>query len=131
MLSGEDQELIEQIISIKCPDATTILDLDADGIDIQTARLRRPFEVIICTGPSFTRITCDDDLRGAFRTFTAHARNDTVLIVKRPEAFHQAQLETRARSYRFLFYTCFGAHGQLKVFGFGSQMIDAVDGDSF
>ena len=132
MLTAEDQEMIEQIISIKCPELTSALDLDAEGMDVLTTRLpRQTFDLIICTGEAFTGITSDEDLWSALRTFSAHAHNGTVLIVKRPEAFHQAQLETRARSYRFIYYTCFGNRKQLKVFIFGSQMVDAIDDDGF
>lgn len=132
MLTAEDQEMIEQIISIKCPEMTSVLDLDTEGMDVLTTRFpRQTFDLIICTGKAFTDLTSDEDLRSALRTFVAHAHLDTVLIVKRPEAFHQAQLETRARSYRFIFCTCFGSRQQLQVFGFDSQMVDAIDEDGF
>ena len=127
-VSVEDQEQIERIIEVRRPDAETILDLDAEGMDVLTTRLRRQFDVIICIGPSFTSLRSDEDMRSAFRTFTAHARLNTQLIVRKPDAFHQAQLETRARTCRFMYYTRFG---ELRVFGFGSQNIDATDDGGF
>ncbi len=127
-VSAEEQESIERIIETRCPDASSILDPDTDGMDVLTTRLRREFDVIICTVPSFTSLSDDEDIRSAFRTFTAHARLNTQLIVKKPRALHQAQLETRARTCRFMYFSRFG---ELRVFGFGSQCIDAVDDGGF
>lgn len=112
----QDQEWIEQIITARCPDAETFLDLDADGVDLMTTRLASVYDVILCMGPTFTSLETRDQLQAAFRTFAAHARFGTQLIVRRPERVHPAVLEWRAKSYRFGSY---GSHGDLKAFTHG------------
>src|SRR5258708_4076891 len=111
--SPADQEWIEQILAARCPDAATFLDLDADGTDLMTTRLGGVYDVILCLGPAFTSMHTGDELQAAFRTFAAHARFGTQLIVRKPGRVHQAVLEWRARSYRF--GLC-GSYDDLKAF---------------
>ncbi|MEY9859726.1 hypothetical protein ABH935_005359 [Catenulispora sp. GAS73] len=116
-VSWQEQEAIESIIAGRCPDATDFLDFDAEGMDVLTTRLGGVYDVILCLGTAFTSLHTRDELQAAFRTFAAHARIGTQLIVRKPEAVHQAVLEWRARSYRFGFYASFSG---LRVFGYGA-----------
>ena len=127
-LSAADQERIEQIIAVRCPEATTFLDLDADGVDLMTARFGGVYDVILCVGPTFAALCSRDELQAAFQTFAAHSRFGTQLIVRRPERVHQAVLEWRARSSWFGFFASFG---DLRVFGYGIDMSDYAEDDGF
>lgn len=126
--SPADQEWIEHILVTRCPDATTFLDLDADGADLMTIRLGDVYDVILCLGPAFTSLNSRDELQAAFRTFAAHARFGTQLIVRRPPTVHQAVLEWRAKSYRF---GSFGSFGDLKAFTHGFDTREDPDGEGF
>lgn len=127
-LSPADQEWVEQILAVRCPDASTFLDLDADGIDLANTRLGGTYDVILCMGPVFTSLRGREELQAAFRTFAAHARFGTQLIVRRPTMVHQAVLEWRAKSYRFGFYTLFG---DLRIFGYGFDQREEPDDGGF
>ncbi|GAA2061068.1 hypothetical protein GCM10009839_84990 [Catenulispora yoronensis] len=127
-LEPSDQELIEQILSARCPDATSFLDLDADDIDLITVRLGDVYDVILCVGPAMATLYSRDDLQTAFRTFAAHARIGTQLIIRKPPRVHQAVLEWRARSAWFGFFTSFG---ELRVFGYGIDMSDHAEDQGF
>jgi hypothetical protein len=126
--SPADQEWVEQILAVRCPEAETFLDLDAEGLDLMTARLGRVYDVILCLGPAFTSLRTRDELQAAFRTFAAHARFDTQLIVRRPAHVHQAVLEWRAKPYRFGLY---GSSGDLLVFSYGFDTRDKPDSGGF
>jgi hypothetical protein len=127
-LSPADQERIEQILAARCPNAETFLDLDADGMDLMTTRFGDLYDVILCVGPAFAALCSRDELQAAFRTFAAHSRFGTQLIVRRPERVHQAVLEWRARSAWFGFFASFG---ELRVFGYGIDMSDYPEDDGF
>ncbi|OLE23711.1 MAG: hypothetical protein AUG49_15280 [Catenulispora sp. 13_1_20CM_3_70_7] len=89
-VSPQDQERIEQILAVRCPDATSLLDLDADGVDLMTTRLGDVYDAVLCVGPAFAALSNRDELQAAFRTFAAHSRPGTQLIVRRPALVHQA-----------------------------------------
>lgn len=127
-VSPQDQEWIEQILAIRCPDAATFLDLDADGLDLMTVRHGSVYDVVLCVGPTFAALSSRDELQAAFRTFAAHSRSGTQLIVRKPDHVHQAVLEWRARSAWFGFYASFG---DLRVFGYGIDMSDHPEDDGF
>lgn len=127
-VSRQDQERIEQILALRCPDATAFLDLDAEGMDPMTARLGDVYDVVLCVGPAFAALSSRDELQAAFRTFAAHSRFGTQLIVRRPALVHQAVLEWRARSAWFGFFASFG---DLRVFGYGIDMSDNTDDGGF
>lgn len=116
-VSRQEQEAIESILGDRAPNAETFLDLDAEGPDLFSTRLGGVYDVILCLGPAFTSLHTRDELQAAFRTFAAHARIGTQLIVRKPPAVHQTTLEWRARSYRFGFYI---GMGELRAFGFGA-----------
>lgn len=127
-VSLQDQEWIEQILAVRCPDAATFLDLDADGLDLMTARLGSVYDVVLCVGPAFAALSSRDELQAAFRTFATHSRFGTQLIVRRPSRVDQAVLEWRARSAWFGF---FGSFGNLRGFGYGIDMSDYPEDDGF
>lgn len=127
-VSPQDQERIEQILSIRCPDATTFLDLDADSMDLMTARLGSVYDVVLCVGSAFAALSTRDELQAAFRTFAAHSKPGRQLIVRKPTLVHQAVLEWRARSAWFGFFASFG---DLRVFGYGIDMSDYPDDGRF
>jgi len=127
-VSPQDQERIEQILAVRCPDATSLLDLDADGVDLMTTRLGDVYDAVLCVGPAFAALSNRDELQAAFRTFAAHSRPGTQLIVRRPALVHQAVLEWRARSAWFGYFASFG---DLQVFGYGIDMSDYPDDDRF
>lgn len=128
-VSPQDQEWIEQILAARCPDAATFLDLDANGMDLMTTRLGGVSDVILCIGPAFTSLRTRDELQAAFRTFAAHARFGTCLVVRRPGRVHQAVLEWRARSYRF--GLCGSLHGDLQFFVQGFDTREEPDHGGF
>lgn len=116
-ISAHEQELIETIIAERCPEAESFLDFDAEGLDVLSTRLGTVYDVILCLGPTFASLQSRRDLEAAFETFEKHAVGGTQLIIRRPDAVHQAVLEWRAQSARFGFYAPFG---ELRVFGYGS-----------
>lgn len=117
-VSAAEQEVIEAILAERVPDAECYLDCDTEGLDIPATK---PYDVILCLGPAFSSLDSRDRLRSAFRRFADHARYGTQLIVRRPVAVLQSDLEGWARSYRWIYYISIG---ELLVFGYGFNTVE-------
>ena len=49
-VSPQDQERTEQILAIRCLNATAFLDPDTDGVDLITTRLGGVYDAVFCVG---------------------------------------------------------------------------------
>ncbi|WP_128433815.1 class I SAM-dependent methyltransferase [Streptomyces cyaneus] len=75
--------------------------LDVRIGDMRTVRLGRTAEVLVCLGNSLAYVHDNQDIQSAFRTFAAHARPESLLVLCSPVAAieHSAPQQARVETH--------------------------------